>query len=542
MDRMGIPLDIREASAFIQRLVDRSPVVFFRRTADGNALTYISSNCERVLGVTPEEIVGIEGSWQSRVHPEDLRWYARGGDRLATSGRAEDEYRFRRSDGGYIWLHCIQYAERDESGALTGLLGYVTDITERMTVLAVLRGAHAEMQAMNEQLTEARDAAESANQAKSEFLSGMSHEIRTPLNAILGFAQLLKMSKLEDADLESVDEILKGGRHLLSLVEEVLDIAHIEAGNVSLSMEPVALEEVCRECVALVRPLASSNDVVLADLSTEDRHFVLADRQRVKQVLLNLLSNAIKYNRRGGRAEVTIGESDARIVFSVIDTGTGIPRHKMGAVFKPFDRLGAERTAIEGTGLGLALSRRLVEAMGGRITVSSAPEGSTFSVHLERAERPAALERASGGERAAGSGDPGAEARTIIYIEDNISNLRLVEHILERRPGVRLHAALQGRLGLDLVRQHRPDLVLLDLNLADIDGAQILTELKDEPDTARIPVVVISADANPLRIEELMSSGARDYLTKPLEVGRFLAVLDGILRESYGETGAGRGA
>ncbi|MGH2699042.1 MAG: PAS domain-containing sensor histidine kinase, partial [Actinomycetota bacterium] len=378
-----------EESAFTEALVERAPVVFYRRAADLDAIAYVSANSERVLGYAPARVMRRSGFWDSRIHEEDRRWYRRGLDGLEPGGQTQSEYRWLKPDGTPIWLHCIEYAETDEDGNLRGTLGYATDVTERMTVLAVLRGAHAEMQTLNDDLTEARDAAEAANRAKSEFLSGMSHEIRTPLNAILGFAQLLGMAQLAEEEREGVDEILKGGRHLLSLVDEVLDIARIEAGNLSLSIEPVELGQVCEECLALVRPLASTNEVKLTEATFDVGRFVMADRQRVKQVLLNLLSNAIKYNRSGGSVSLRMLGAGDRVTVSVADTGMGIPRNKMEALFKPFDRLGAERTEIEGTGLGLALSRRLVEAMDGRITVASIPgEGSTFSVQLNGAAVP----------------------------------------------------------------------------------------------------------------------------------------------------------
>ena len=527
---------------FSEALVERAPVVFFRRAADLETISYVSPNSARVLGFAPEEITERSGFWDAQVFDEDRRWYRRGLEALSRQNQSDVEYRFVTPEGGYIWLHCIEYPESDDDGAPTGSIGYATDITERMTVLAVLRGAHAEMQSLNQELIEARDAAEAANMAKSEFLSGMSHEVRTPLNAILGFAQLLEMASLAEDEREGVEEILKGGRHLLSLVDEVLDIARIEAGNLSLSIEPVLLDDVCEESLALVRPLAANTGVTVAGPSSGAPRYVMADRQRVKQVLLNLLSNAIKYNRAGGTVEVRVEALAEHIVVAVEDTGPGIPRHKMEALFTPFDRLGAEQTQIEGTGLGLALTRRLVEAMSGRITVSSNPgQGSVFSVHLRMAERPLAPATGVAGAEQVDPAFAELERRTIIYVEDNLSNLKLVEHILERRPAAKLHAALQGRLGVDLIRQHHPDLVLLDLHLGDIHGSQVLAELKADPDTAAIPVVIISADATAHRVQETLAAGVLEYLTKPLDVGRFLTIVDELLWPGVRVEGAERG-
>jgi PAS domain S-box-containing protein len=532
-----------EGTRFSEALVERAPVVFFRRAADLETISHVSPNSARVLGYAPEEITERSGFWDAHVFGEDRRWYRRGLDALSRQNQSDVEYRFVTPQGGYMWLHCIEYPEHDDEGALTGSIGYATDITERMTVLAVLRGAHAEMQSLNQELIEARDAAEAANMAKSEFLSGMSHEVRTPLNAILGFAQLLEMASLGEDEREGVEEILKGGRHLLSLVDEVLDIARIEAGNLSLSIEPVLLDDICEESLALVRPLAANTGVTVTGPAAGVPCYVMADRQRVKQVLLNLLSNAIKYNREDGTVEVRVEALAEHIVVAVEDTGPGIPRHKMDALFTPFDRLGAEQTQIEGTGLGLALTRRLVEAMSGRITVSSNPgRGSVFSVHLRAADRPLAPAAGVAGAEHVDPAYAELERRTIIYVEDNLSNLKLVEHILERRPAAKLHAALQGRLGVDLIRQHRPDLVLLDLHLGDIHGSQVLAELKADPDTAAIPVVIISADATAHRVKETLDAGALEYLTKPLDVGRFLAIVDELLWPGVQVEGAERDA
>jgi len=382
--------------------------------------------------------------------------------------------------------------------------------------------------------------ADRANRAKSEFLSRMSHELRTPLNAILGFAQLLQMEVQTPEQRESVAHILKAGRHLMDLIDEVLDIARIEAGRLHLSPEPVPVADLLRETLDLMRPLAAQRAIRLETgaLPGEDGH-VRADRQRLKQVLLNLLSNAIKYNRDAGRVTLTCAQAPGdRLHIRVTDTGPGIPAALMARLFTPFDRLGAEQQGVEGTGLGLVLSKRLVEAMGGAMGCESAlGEGSTFWVELPLAAAPAERLKELPPEVLAAAPAPGPAA-TVLYIEDNLSNLRLVERVLAHRPGIRVLPAMQGRLGLDLAREHRPALIFLDLQLPDLPGYEVLRHLQGDPRTREIPVLVISADASPGQIQRTLAAGARAYLTKPLDVRGLLAAVDEHLTPPAGGRGA----
>jgi signal transduction histidine kinase/ActR/RegA family two-component response regulator len=375
----------------------------------------------------------------------------------------------------------------------------------------------------------AEETAAAASRAKSEFLSRMSHELRTPLNGILGFAQLLELDARSAEQRESIEHILKGGRHLLALINEVLDIARIEAGKLSVSLEPVHARDVVNGALDLVRPQAAARGIRLPEAVAADA-YVMADRQRLQQILLNLLSNAVKYNRQGGGVSVRCDRGpSARVRLTVADDGPGIAPELMPRLFTPFDRLDAQELSVEGTGLGLALSRGLAELMRGTLSAeSTVGEGSKFTIELpaaecptqevERAARPLGVEPADAGPRG-----------TVLYVEDNSSNLRLVERIIVRRPGVTLLSAMQGRRGVELARDHRPDVILLDLHLPDVPGQDVLAQLRADPLTREIPVVILSADATPGQASRLLQEGAHAYLTKPLVVSQFLGILDELL-------------
>lgn len=388
-----------------------------------------------------------------------------------------------------------------------------------------------------EQLTRAKKEAESANVSKSEFLSRMSHELRTPLNGILGFAQLLVRKETNPESSKRIKQIMHSGKHLLNLINEVLDIARIESGKLTLSMEPVELRGIITETLDIVSPLAKKRGVKLElEDTAANKLFVKSDQQKLKQVLINLINNAIKYDREGGEVKVMITPKGDNVRVSVRDTGIGIAEEEQHKLFEPFKRIGYEISEVEGTGLGLAVSKKLVGAMNGNIGVESElGVGSTFWIELPQTESPMKTGDQIHDSSKTVNRDNTSEG-TILYIEDNISNIQLVEDILRtERPNVNLFTDMYGENAVRMAKEYKPALILLDLDLPDIQGIEVLTLLQKEPATKSIPVVILSADAMQKSINQLLKAGAKHYLSKPLDVDEFLEVTDELLNKGGNE-------
>jgi signal transduction histidine kinase/CheY-like chemotaxis protein len=418
------------------------------------------------------------------------------------------------------------------------LLLVVAILLPGMLALRQINASNKKLRLAWEDMRLARDDAQRANLAKSEFLSRMSHELRTPLNAILGFGQLLELEIRDKEQADSVQEILRAGHHLLDLINEVLDLARIEAGKLSVSMEPVPLAPLLQECLTLIQPMAEQRGIRVIALNARCSGHVRADRTRLKQVLLNLLSNAVKYNREGGTINLACVAGGDTMQVRISDTGAGLTPVQQARLFTAFERLDADKAAIEGTGIGLALSRRLMEAMAGEVGVESAPgQGSTFWVRLPASDvDPEPAQADAQPAIPAVEAVPGRARLDVLCIEDNPANLRLVERILSRRNDVRLLTASAPGLGLELAAAHRPALILLDINLPEMDGYEVMDCLRQDPATRDIPVVAVSANAMPKDLARGKAAGFAHYLTKPLHVDRLVAVLDD-LTASLAEAG-----
>lgn len=417
----------------------------------------------------------------------------------------------------------------DRDRTLQGVFASARDITERNRLDQVLKGKNAELES-------AKSLAEKANLAKSDFLSSMSHELRTPLNAILGFAQLLEVGNPPPtaAQILRLQQIIKAGWYLLDLINEILDLAVIESGKLSLSREAVSLIEVIQECQAMVEPQAQQRGITLSFLPFDHSWFANADRTRVKQVLINLMSNAIKYNREHGTVEVQCTESSPeRLRISVKDSGAGLSPEKLGQLFQPFNRLGQETGAEEGTGIGLVVTKQLIELMGGAIGVKSTVDvGSEFWIDLIKDVTPQLAAGHTPAAELAPQSQGNPAVRTLLYVEDNPANLMLVEQIIENQPHIRMLSARGGYHGIALARAHLPDVILMDINLPGISGVQALKLLRQDLTLAHIPVIALSANAMFRDIEKGLSAGFFRYLTKPIKINEFISALDDALEFS----------
>ena len=430
---------------------------------------------------------------------------------------------------------------RGAAGTVVGAVLVFRDVTEEYAAQKTLHDIQAENQTIltdkNTALELSRSAADKANLAKSDFLSAMSHELRTPLNAILGFAQLMQSGAPppSPAQMRSLEQILKAGWYLLELINEILDLALIESGKATLSNESVSLAEVMLECRAMIEPQAHKRGLSMTFPRFDVPTFVAADRVRLKQVLINLLFNAVKYNRPEGAVTVqsTLSAPDT-LRISIRDTGMGLNSDQLAHLFQPFNRLGKETGAEEGTGIGLVVAKRLIELMGGTIGVESVVgEGSMFWIDLTLTTAPRfAIHDADEDTLQEQPPAPHGPLRTVLYVEDNTANLELVEQLIARREDLRLLSAADGALGIEFARTYLPDVILMDINLPGINGIDAMKILRTDTLTAHIPIVALSANAVPRDIEKALEAGFFNYLTKPIRVNQFFAALDGALKSS----------
>jgi len=417
---------------------------------------------------------------------------------------------------------------RNRDGQVIGAVLVFRNVTEEYAVQQALRDRSVELES-------AKSVAEKANLAKSNFLSSMSHELRTPLNAILGFAQLLETGAPPPTPTQkrNIEQILKGGWYLLELVNEILDLALIEAGRVTLSGEPVSLLEVIIECRSMIEPMAQKRGIGMTFLHFDLPYHVKADRTRLKQVLINLLVNAIKYNQSGGTVTVECAPSPPDALrISVRDTGVGMSPAQLSQLFQPFNRMGKEATPEEGTGIGLVVTKRLIELMGGAIGVdSTVGVGSVFWIELRLTAAPKLSTHNNEHDEPPPPGSPEEKPlHTLLYVEDNPANLELVEQLVARRPDLRLLSAANGSIGIEFARTYLPEVILMDINLPGISGVDAMQILRLDPATMHIPIIAISANAMPRDIEKALEAGFFNYVTKPIKVGEFMDTLDAALK------------
>jgi PAS domain S-box-containing protein len=517
-ERQRTEAELRESEQRFRNILNNVPIGVVYTDLRGNIKQLNPRFCE-LTGYDASEAIEMN---LSRIHhPED-----RLDDLELTRQLIHGEIPIYRRQGRYITrdgrLVRVQSTVtllRDPQGEPYRIVGVVEDIAEH------LRLADAER---------ARSVAEAANLAKSEFLSRMSHELRTPLNAMLGFAQLLELDTqhpLPPSHQPWVAQIQSAGWHLLDMINDVLDLSRIESGTLNLQTHTLDLREILASTLALVERDAQQRGIAITQDGPEDGLRVTGDATRVKQILTNVLSNAVKYNSDGGRIRiVTRPTPDDAVEVVVSDTGLGMTGDQLAQLFQPFNRLGRERSSLEGTGIGLVVSQRLAELMGGSLTArSTAGQGSSFILRLPRA---IALISQESSVNTSTSVAPEYHQRIVHYVEDNETNVEVMRGVLSRRPQVRLDVSLAGLEGLAAIRSVRPDLILLDMHLPDIDGLELLRHLKEDPTTADIPVVAVSADALAAQIKAALDAGAQQYLTKPISVSELLAVIDAVLDQA----------
>ena len=514
---------LRDQQFYTRSLIE-SNIDAIMTTDPAGIITDVNKQMEALTGCTRDELIGAP--FKNYFTDPDR---AEAAIKLVLSEKKVTNYELtahaRDGKETVVSYNATTFYDRDRK--LQGVFAAARDVTERKRLDQIL-------QENNIELGSAKSAAEKANLAKSEFLSGMSHELRSPLNAILGFAQLLESDQPPPTPTQmgSIAQILQAGWHLLKLINEILDLAKVESGQVPLSQEPVLLAEVLVECQGMVEPQALQRGIQLRFPDSALAHYVRADRTRVKQVLVNLLSNAIKYNTQQGSVEVQCTKCPAeRIRVSIKDTGAGLNSAEISQLFQPFNRLGQEVGLVEGTGIGLVVAKRLVELMGGSIGVdSSVGVGSVFWFELIAVAAPQ-LDKTSGPATVVSANLAGSQKlHSLLYVEDNPANLKLVEQIIARHPNIRLLTAVNANIGIRIAQESLPDVILMDINLPGLNGYEAMKLLRSDPITAHIPVIALSANAMPLDIEWGLKAGFFRYMTKPINVTEFMSTVENALK------------
>jgi PAS domain S-box-containing protein len=520
---------LRDQQFYTRSLIE-SNIDALIATDPSGIISDVNKQMEALTGCTRDELIGAP----FKNYFTDAERAEAGIKRVLSETKLTNyELTARARDGKetVVSYNATTFYDRDRT--LQGVFAAARDITERRILDQALQETNVALQG-------AKLAAEKANLAKSDFLSNMSHELRSPLNAILGFAQLMESGTPPPtlAQRQSIDQILQAGWYLLELINEILDLALIESGKLSLSPEPTSLADVLSDCRGMIAPLAVKSGVGLTFPRFADAPFVKADRTRVKQVLINLLTNAIKYNPAGGSVEVICTMSATqRTRIAVHDTGNGLSPEKLAQLFQPFNRLGQESGSEEGTGIGLVVSKRLTELMGGEIGVeSTVGKGSVFWIELHATQAPQLAAVATEHGEDARARAPSDAPYTLLCVEDNPTNLMLVEKLMERRPDIQLLVATDGIRGIEKARAARPDVILMDINLPGISGLIALGILAEDPETASIPVIALSANAMPVDIERGLAAGFFRYLTKPIKVNEFMDTLDSALELAKHQT------
>ncbi len=532
----------------LSRAIEQIPLTVVITNLEGN-IEYANPYTFQTTGYTREELLGknpkVLKSGETSIEEYQHLW-----GNITHGKEWKGIFHNRKKDGTLYWEQATIGPILNDDGEITHYIAIKEDITERKRIQDEIKDLNnhleekikertLDLENVNITLINANKEAQQANKAKIDFLSKMSHELRTPMNSILGFGQLLQMSELTPIQEKGVQHILDSGKHLLNLINEVLDISRIESGRISISVEPVDVYEVIKEITEGLQFSADQKKISLIWMPKSTLPiYVRADRQRLKQVLINLTNNAIKYNNEGGQVIITVDEKQITengytpIRISIEDNGWGIEEKDLEKIFIPFERVGAEKSSVEGTGLGLAVVKQLAELMGGKVGVKSIfGKGSTFWIelqqcenHLDRIQQTAALQQHEESEDSKGC---------ILYVEDNLPNIELVEEIIStKRKAVQLIIHMSGSGVIEKIKENQPNLILLDLNLPDKHGKDILREIKADEEINKIPVIIISADAMPNQISELKSIGAVGYLTKPIEIKSFLEIVDTHINKS----------